>query len=362
MTRRKFQLTEEQIQELKNTYTSCKDGPTRTRYLAVRLYGTGYPTEEVLDITGCAWSTMMEWCRTYQREGIVGLIDKRRGGNRAKLTAAEQIDLEQRLHTYTPASLFGAEAASDDGQFWTIEDLQRAVQQWYDVQYQSRSSYHRLFDLCGFSYQRPAKVYKSRSEAKVVEFEAELEKELIDIVQESTKTVFLAEDEASLYLQASTMRVWAPRGQTPVVRVHPGREKVNLYGTLNLHTGQVIATRATKMNAEATALHLKQILEAIPDVPIVLLWDRAPWHSGQAIRDFLQANPRLRLIRFPVAAPDLNPQEHVWKATRQAVSHNHTVKRLPDLADRFEKHLAENTFESSFLDHYGVKTIYMVFN
>ena len=102
--------------------------------------------------------------------------------------------------------------------------------------------------------------------------------------------------------------------------------------------------------------------EAIPDVPIVLLWDRAPWHSGQAIRDFLQANPRLQLIRFPAAAPDLNPQEHVWKATRQAVIHNHTIKRLPDLADRFEKHLTENTFESSFLDHYGVKTVYMMFN
>jgi hypothetical protein len=40
-----------------------------------------------------------------------------------------------------------------------------------------------------------------------------------------------------MYLQATTTAVWAPKGQTPVVRVHPGREKVNFYGTLNLHTG-----------------------------------------------------------------------------------------------------------------------------
>jgi hypothetical protein len=32
-------------------------------------------------------------------------------------------------------------------------------------------------------------------------------------------TVILAEDEASLYLQATTQQVWAPRGLTPVVRV-----------------------------------------------------------------------------------------------------------------------------------------------
>jgi transposase len=97
-------------------------------------------------------------------------------------------------------------------------------------------------------------------------------------------------------------------------------------------------------------------------VPIVLLWDRAPWHSGQAIRDVLQANPRLQLIRFPVAAPDLNPQEHVWKATRRAVSHNHTMKRLPELADQFERYLTANTFESLFLDRYGLKTLYMMLN
>jgi transposase len=50
------------------------------------------------------------------------------------------------------------------------------VEQWYGVSYQSNSSYYRLFDLCGFSYQHPAKVYKSRSAVKVAEFEEQLEK------------------------------------------------------------------------------------------------------------------------------------------------------------------------------------------
>jgi len=171
--------------------------------------------------------------------------------------------------------------------------------------------------------------------------------------------VFAAQDEAGVYLQATTMTVWAPRGQTPVIRADPGRKKVNFYGTLNLHTGQVIAMRSEQMNAEATARHLEQILEAIPEVPIALLWDRAPWHSGQPIREVLDANPRLQLIQLPTAAPDLNPQEHVWKATRRAVSHNHTMRRLPDLADRFEEHLETHTFSSSFLHRYGLNSIYM---
>ena len=174
--------------------------------------------------------------------------------------------------------------------------------------------------------------------------------------------MILAEDEAGLYLQATLMAVWALRGQTPVIRAHPGREKVNFYGTLNLHTGQEIAMRAKVMNAETTAKYLQLILATFPDVPILLLWDRAPWHQGQPIRDLLEANPRLEIMRFPVAAPELNPQEHVWKATRRAVSHNHILPRLPDLVDRFEEHLASNSFTSSFLQQHGLDRISPMFN
>jgi transposase len=173
MARRRFALTEKQEKELIAAYVSCKHGPTRTRYQAVRLYGTGYPVQEVMNITGCSQTSLMEWCRTYRRDGIAGLVDKRTGGNRAKLTLAQIEELKARLHTYTPAQLFGSNAA---GQFWTVPDLRRAVEQWYGVSYRNARSYHRLFDLSGFSYQRPAKVYKSRSASKVTEFEEQLEK------------------------------------------------------------------------------------------------------------------------------------------------------------------------------------------
>jgi transposase len=308
MARRRFHLTTEQVKELTKAYGSCKDGPTRTRYQVVRLYGIGYPVEEVMDITGCSRTSLMQWCRAYCNEGSPALVDQRLGGNRAKLTPAQIADLKGRLHLYTPADLFGQTAATTEGQFWTVADLQRAIQQWYGVNYQSRSSYHRFLDLCGFSYQRPAKVYKSRSEAQVAEFEAKLEKNWLTL----PKTVIM-----SPYLQATTTAVWAPRGQTPVVLVHPGREKVNFYGALNLNNGQEIVMRATVMNAATTVRHLERILQAVPEGPILLLWDRAPWHFGQPIREVLAANPRLEVHYFPVAAPELNPQEHGWKAARR---------------------------------------------
>jgi len=171
----------------------------------------------------------------------------------------------------------------------------------------------------------------------------------------------LAEDEAGLYLQATTCYVWSPTGQTPIARADPGRAKTHFYGTLNLQTGQEIAMRSDLMNAEVSAQHLEILLGAYLEVPIVLFWDRAPWHRGKPIDKVLEDNPRLEIIFFPTASPDLNPQEHVWKAVRRDVSHNHLEARLPKLANRFLNKLNTSTFKSSFLDKYGYTAVYPMF-
>ena len=176
MAQRQFQLNQKQVKDLVQAYLGCKDGPTRIRYQAVRLYGCGYPLQEVLDITGCSRLTLMDWCRKYGVGGLIALTDHRVGGNRAKLSPDQMAQLKARLHCYTPADLFGTTITTADGQFWTIPDLSRAIEHWYGVRYQSSRSYLRCFECCGFSYQRPAKVYRSRKESQVAEFEAQLEK------------------------------------------------------------------------------------------------------------------------------------------------------------------------------------------
>lgn len=183
----------------------------------------------------------------------------------------------------------------------------------------------------------------------------------MDIVQEAPDTLVLAEDEATLYLQATTMRVWAPRGETPGIAVDPGRANTHFYGTLNLHTGRETVTRSDGMNAEGSAAHLEAVLKAWPAVPLFLLWDRAPWHAGPPIRALLQAHPRLELWYFPPAAPELNPQEQVWKATRSAISHNHQWLQLDPLVRAWLQYLTTTRFDTSFLDNYAFAAISPMF-
>jgi transposase len=169
-------------------------------------------------------------------------------------------------------------------------------------------------------------------------------------------------DEAGLYLQATTSFAWSSIGETPITRADPGRKQTHFYGALNLFSGQEIVLRSDVMNGEVTAQFLLMLLENTPDeVPMLVFLDRAPWHRGQEIAKVLQDNPRLELIFFPTASPELNPQEHVWKAARQAISHNHEYASLPALAGMFEDFLRKTIFPSSFLDRFGYTTIYPMF-
>jgi transposase len=80
------------------------------------------------------------------------------------------------LHQYTPKERLGPRASTPDGQYWSVEDLALIVREQNGVEYESRTSYRHLLHVCGFSYQKTEKVFKSRSQTKVADFEEQLEK------------------------------------------------------------------------------------------------------------------------------------------------------------------------------------------
>jgi len=171
-----------------------------------------------------------------------------------------------------------------------------------------------------------------------------------DFLQDYPHGVILALDEMSLYFQATLTRVWSPIGQTPMVAVHPQRNCRYFYGALNLCNGREIAMRVDAENSEISTNFVMQLL-MIYSQPILLLLDRASWHYG-GLRHLIEDTDRLSVIYFPVACPELNPQEHVWERARDRISHNHNYQCFETLIDDFECYLNETPFQTNFLDKY----------
>lgn len=177
MSKREFELTEQALTELWLAYDSTADPKAQRRLQAVRLYGQGRPMADVEQIVGTDKRSVLRWCAQYRQHGIAGLVSQWRGGNNAKLTGEQRQEVKERLHQYRPDDILAPDVRISQGAYWTLSDLQLCVQQWYGVSWQSETSYRTLFHECGFSLQRPAKVYRQRpDEQTIADFEAALEK------------------------------------------------------------------------------------------------------------------------------------------------------------------------------------------
>ena len=109
------------------------------------------------------------------------------------------------------------------------------------------------------------------------------------------------------------VRTWAPRGQTPVLRVKLTYDHLSAISGITPDGRLFMQVRLASFDAVAVVGFLRVLLRKMSG-PIVVIWDGAPIHRGQQIKDFLSrgAAKRLHLEQLPGSAPDLNPDEGIW--------------------------------------------------
>lgn len=154
----------------------------------------------------------------------------------------------------------------------------------------------------------------------------------------------------NLNQETKTKNVWYQKGQEPIVEAKRKGESINFYGALNLKTGQCSARKTVRQNSQTTIKFLKKLLKIYQNKKIFLIWDGAGWHKSGEIRRFLSETNRgrtkLELFNFPPYSPELNPQEQVWKALRQNITHNRLEKDFSVLIKDCLKFLNKNNFGS----------------
>lgn len=154
----------------------------------------------------------------------------------------------------------------------------------------------------------------------------------------------------NLNQETKTKNVWYFRNKEPIIEAKRKGESQNFYGALNMKTGKCSAMAVDKQNSKITINFLKKLLKTYSNKKIFLIWDGASWHKSKEIRKFLskinKGKVKLELFLFPPYTPEFNPQEHVWKALRQAITHNRLEKDFSVLIKDCLKFLKKTDFSS----------------
>jgi transposase len=155
--------------------------------------------------------------------------------------------------------------------------------------------------------------------------------------QKEGRTIAFA-DQSGFYLLPMVVRTYAPVGKTPVLKENLTRDHLSAMSAITLEGKLYMTFQDRALKGEDAVRFLKHLLRHIPGKSLVI-WDGSPIHRGGAVEDFLAdgAAPRLRLEQLPGYAPDLNPDEGVWKHLKCVELKNLCCKSLSELKIELRK-------------------------
>ncbi len=139
-------------------------------------------------------------------------------------------------------------------------------------------------------------------------------------------------DESAFYLLPGAVRTYAPRGRTPILRLPLTRDHLSVISAITPAGRLLTLAQDRAFKSPDIVRFLKHLLRHIPG-KLLVLWDGAPIHRGQPIKDFLAAGgaERLRLEALPGYAPDLNPDEGIWRSLKHVELRNVCCESLAHL-------------------------------
>ena len=139
-------------------------------------------------------------------------------------------------------------------------------------------------------------------------------------------------DESAFYLLPGVVRTYAPRGQTPTLRVPLTRDHLSAISAITPDGRLFLHVQADTIRSDAVVQFLQQLLRQIPG-KLLVIWDGSPIHRSETVEAFLAAGAahRLHLARLPAYAPELNPDEGIWRYLKYVELRNLCCPTLWDL-------------------------------
>jgi transposase len=337
-------MTELQRDELRSIVKQESDNAVLIRRVQGILLLEERISEATIEaIVGLKREIVVKLRKIYLRKGLDDLRSKRKKKKINELLSRSQKNyIVEVLNTRKPKD-FGFTRH----EFWTAAILSQLILEQYGVKYKSKTSLYLIFKEARFTFRKPEKQSERRNEQQIAEWKIKYE----PIIKEECArldTIVLAEDEAIITSETRLQRVWLPSRAPAFIQDTTHRKAVHFYGFLNVQSGDASVFKAAAQTGEITVSVLKKLAVKYKGKRIVIFWDNASWHKSASVRAYLTTTEQFQLYNFLTYAPDLNPQEHVWKELREKVFNNRLISNIKTVAKEAIEFINNSTFKYKF--------------
>lgn len=281
--------------------------PCARRWMIV-LSARGFTAQQIAEIQGVADVTVYKWLDRFDEGGPEGLYDREREGRPPKIDEEVEQEIKRVIGTPPPEEGYNASR-------WTAPRLARHLEDKLGVEVHPETVRRALRRL-EFTWKRPRRKLPPDPNY------AEHAQALIEAVATAgAETTVLFEDETEFRRFPPLRRMWMPVGEQSSVDVPASNDKFCLYGALDIANGEVITEAYPKGKSEYTKAFLSQVLDEV-EGQVLLAWDRARWHTSQAVEELIDRHDRLGTVLLPKRLPETNPVEDLWRQLKETVAAN----------------------------------------
>jgi transposase len=320
------------------------------RHQAIRLRKRGFTHHQIAEIIGAHPTRICRWCRAYETGGPKAVTLRKRGrrpGSGRRLSGEQEKQLRQMIRDKTPDQLKLAFA------LWTRLAVQQVIRQQWGVRLPIRTvgEYLRRW---GFTPQKPIRRAYEQNPKAVRQWLVDQYPAIATRAKHEKAEIHWG-DETGLSNGYQHGRSYAPRGQTPTVRMCARKESIGLISTVTNQGQMRFMVYRNAMNAAVMKKFLQRLVKDAGR-KVFLIVDNLKVHHSKPVKEWLAVHQeQIEVFYLPAYCPELNPDEYlnndlksgVYGAeavrtrpqlTRKAVSHLRSLQKQPQRVQKFFKH------------------------
>ena len=301
-------LNDFQRAKLKAQHRFERDKRICDRIKAVLLRDKGWSHSQIAEALLISENTVGNHVREYQE------LDKLKpegGGSDEKLSKKQSRELERLLQEHT---------------YLYVKDIISLVKAKWGISY-SASGMRSWLNRHNFTYKKPCLVPGKADANRQEEWIREYQQLKANLPSDET-ICFIDGVHPTHNVQLAYG--WIKKGTTKEIPSNSGRSRINLSGSVDILSHNVVVQEDKTLNADATIQFFKKLEQAYPDKKqLHVFCDNARYYRNKAVTEYLKES-KITLHFLPPYSPNLNPIERLWKWMKEKVVYNSYYEEFED--------------------------------
>ena len=292
----------------------------------VRLRKQGFLSKDVAEIVGVSVGRASKIWQSYKKGGSKVIKLGRRGrrtGEKRTFTTEQERQVKRAMIDKTPDQMKLPFA------LWTRDAVKLLIKQRFGIKMPIRTVGEYL-KRWGFTPQKPVKrAYEQNSE--VVKKWLETDYPLIASRAKKEEAEIHWGDETGIQTGANRVRGFAPKGETPVIRLVAKKSHVSMISAINNQGKVRFMMYRDAMNSELLIKFMARLTKDAGRKVFLILDNLRVHHSKKVTKWLGKHKEQIAAFYLPSYSPELNPDEYLNGNLKNKVHSGTPIRNREDL-------------------------------